>query len=307
MARLEWVEGATPELALSDCEADSAHAFTWSLDNEPSSSQRVDVYVSEASTCTYDTRLADVEVYDPAQATATTTVRASQVVPGCDAVDATRYVCLRLSGGMVEVTASLEVVVDTVRPSAPQVDRIEAGDSLVRVEWSYPGEAPADLFGHRIRYRIAGSMDEPSEGPTLTPASLRSGTLTGLENGVTYEVWVVAVDDVGNVSSDPASGVLATPAPTRDFWEYYKSKGGQATGCQSGGGDAGWLALFGALALLLPAARRRRLRRWPRWPLLLLPGLLLAPVPARAQATASSERGVVLRGGPRALPSRGGQ
>ena len=291
--KLDWVEGVTPQIAIADCEPDTGHALTWALDTDPSSAQKVDVYVSESEACTYETRVADVETYDPALSTATTTVRASMLVPGCDPVDSTRYVCLRLTGGAANDTTSLEATVDTVRPETPEVSEAVAGDALVRVTFDYPGDPPADLASHRIRYRLAGSMDPPIEGPTLSPASLRTGTLTGLQNGVTYEVWVVAIDDAGNPSLDPPSGVLATPAPTRDFWEYYKSKGGRAQGCQTGTGMGGPVALVLLFGLVL------RRRRWSLRLLPLLIGLgLAAPAPAQTAREASRNWFVEVELGP---------
>jgi hypothetical protein len=59
-----------------------------------------------------------------------------------------------------------------------------------------------------------------------TASSVR---ITGLENGVSYSVAVVAVDDYRNAS--PLSTVVdATPLPTTDFAEHYRELGGAADG-----------------------------------------------------------------------------
>jgi hypothetical protein len=88
------------------------------------------------------------------------------------------------------------------------------------------------------------------------PGTSTSIRVTGLKNGVTYRLVLVAADLAGN----PLAFDLgeASPKPVRDFWEDYKDRGGTAEpGCQSGGGAGplGLVLVGGALAL---ASRRRR-------------------------------------------------
>jgi hypothetical protein len=94
----------------------------------------------------------------------------------------------------------------------------------------------------------------------MAPAS-SSGRISGLENGVEYQVLVVAYDRSGNPV--PASDVLtATPRETTDLWEQCEQQGGI---CGEGGfcncrathgtpdDDAAWLLLLALFGL-----RRRR-------------------------------------------------
>jgi hypothetical protein len=94
----------------------------------------------------------------------------------------------------------------------------------------------------------------------MAPAS-SSGRISGLENGVEYQVLVVAYDRSGNPV--PASAVLtATPRETTDLWEQCEQQGGV---CGEGGfcncrapapapdHDAAWLLLLTVFGL-----RRRR-------------------------------------------------
>ncbi len=74
---------------------------------------------------------------------------------------------------------------------------------------------------------------EPYPNPCFVCGSVgSSGTdlrITGLENNVSYQFAVVAIDDQGNVSA--VSEVLsATPVPTTDFAEYYGAAGGAEEG-----------------------------------------------------------------------------
>jgi hypothetical protein len=119
----------------------------------------------------------------------------------------------------------------------------------------------------------AGISTIPSQYQVVTLAGESNGTakITGLIDGVTYNVAVAAVDNSGNVG--PASTQECDyPAPVNDFWDLYRDAGGGAGGgfCALGGpavggppeGGAGTpvgLALAGcaAVAGALAVSRRR--------------------------------------------------
>lgn len=95
--------------------------------------------------------------------------------------------------------------------------------------------------------------------------SQTSTRISGLQNGIPYQVGVAAVDRRGNAS--PIQRVLVqTPIPTRDFWRGYKEAGGEAQGGYCALASAGAhppgaaLAVGGLLALVLGFRRRRRSR-----------------------------------------------
>lgn len=107
---------------------------------------------------------------------------------------------------------------------------------------------------------------EPPGAPSdelrrLDPAFLCgevSGTSTsirvdGLENGVAYHLVLVTADKTKNPTALYLGEV--EPKPSRDFWEDYKARGGQAQGGCAAGGAAGGLAI---LALIVALALRRR-------------------------------------------------
>lgn len=100
-----------------------------------------------------------------------------------------------------------------------------------------------------------------SVGATGSTAQANGVGGNALENGKTYAVAVAGTDQFGNVGV--LSSVLCeVPEETTDFWEGYRSSGGQAGGgfCTTTavGLPAGSLAAFGiACAVALSSLRRR--------------------------------------------------
>jgi MYXO-CTERM domain-containing protein len=87
-------------------------------------------------------------------------------------------------------------------------------------------------------------------------------TVSGLEDKVTYNFVIAAVDNSGNIGP-PSTENCATPAPINDFWKIYREDGGQAGGgfcaLEAAGAPAGsTIAFAGAGAFVLAAVRRRR-------------------------------------------------
>jgi hypothetical protein len=109
-------------------------------------------------------------------------------------------------------------------------------------------------------WRSCGSVDDGA-----TP----SGVATGLENGTTYAVAVVAVDDLGNVGK-LSEVECAEPFPVDDFYELYRAAGGEAGGGFCSLTEVGAPIVGRALAALgvagagLALAMRRRRRRRAR-------------------------------------------
>jgi len=108
-----------------------------------------------------------------------------------------------------------------------------------------------------------GSDCNAGGGQTITGEPNSSYTITGLENGATYNVVVAAVDATGNVG--PASPLTCDyPAPVKDFWKIYRDAGGKAGGgfcaLETLGAPAGSAVAFGSLGALLAAILRRRRR-----------------------------------------------
>lgn len=175
----------------------------------------------------------------------------------CDGDDFRAYVCVRLldASGAEVVTASAAVTWQLERPPQPTGVSVTVGESALHVSWS-EGTATAGATASTERYGVfaaAGGVTASSADTTGT--SLRLG---GLENGTTYDVWVVAYSEAGN-PSDASALVAGTPQPVYDFFEVYRAAGGTETG-GCGQGPAG---LLGFALAALPLLRRRRPRRSP--------------------------------------------
>jgi len=114
---------------------------------------------------------------------------------------------------------------DTKKPAAPELTQLSPGEGNLKVTWEKP--ADDDLASYFIYYRREGSSDIHSARVTTPEATSRQ--ITGLENGVSYEVWMTAVDKAENESGE-SNHLTSTPQPVEDFYEHYRSSGGQEDG-----------------------------------------------------------------------------
>ncbi len=129
-----------------------------------------------------------------------------------------------------------------------------------------------DIIGTSVSSGSGGISTIPTanavnlnEGFTVSSESSGSYTITGLTNGVTYNVVIAAVDGSGNVGP-PSPEVCDFPAPVNDFWKLYRTAGGEAGGgfcaLEAVGMPVGSTLVFGGVGVgLLALARRRRRRR----------------------------------------------
>ncbi|MCA9526394.1 MAG: hypothetical protein KC549_08880 [Myxococcales bacterium] len=175
------------------------------------------------------------------------------------------------SGETVDLTSdAIDVVLDFLPPTAPDT----APTSVVPVESGLEVAFAAVQQGEVARYEVCARAEGASgaaSGATGNEA-LREGyancertteastvRLTGLRNGVAYQVVYATFDAAGNRSanSPPASG---TPQESYDFAEWYRSRNGPAEGgCAAA--PAGGSSAFGLLLLGLVAVRRSRRTR----------------------------------------------
>ena len=89
------------------------------------------------------------------------------------------------------------------QPDPPQIEQIELGDTTLRVTWTAPADDGGELSAYRVYWR---------EGDTTTPSANLSGeslsyTITGLTNGVTYEVAVESSNRAGVARSFESSSI----------------------------------------------------------------------------------------------------
>lgn len=138
------------------------------------------------------------------------------------------------------------------------------------------GELPEVLLELNTQYVCGEASD-----------SATSITLSGLENGVSYWVVVLAIDSAGNYDARYVPHVVS-PVPSIDFWEDANAENGDVNGgfcIAQVGGDASAASALLVLGAVTAAVRRRRRRRSSARgaALTTLAALVLAPTVARAQ------------------------
>ena len=88
-------------------------------------------------------------------------------------------------------------------PSAPGVPHLEAGDGSITATWAAAKANGSPVTGYTVIASVAGGSDVPCPAGGNTTC-----TLTGLTNGLTYTVVVVAHSAVGD--SEPSAGAVVT-------------------------------------------------------------------------------------------------
>ncbi|MFO0581685.1 MAG: fibronectin type III domain-containing protein [Anaeromyxobacter sp.] len=179
----------------------------------------------------------------------------------CTGTSVRVYVCLRLldAAGATVTTASAALRLDFTSPPAPASVATVPGEGALYVSWAEGAAttaAPADSKTYRA-YASAGGTTW-SSAKTLST----SARIAGLEDGTTYDVWVVAYSEAGNESAASAL-TTGTPQPVEGFWDVYKASGGvEQGGCgQGGGGAALWaLPVLGLLVRRRPSSPPRHRR-----------------------------------------------
>ena len=161
-------------------------------------------------------------------------------------------VCVQqLAGSVVRATMSGSVPLELENPPAPVNVSVASGDSALYVSWSNGTDNGVAPTSYRVTAEAVGN---PGDTHTESYTGTSNQRISGLTNGVTYSVWVVAVSAGGNQSTASVA-VTGTPQHVADFWEQYKGAGGQEQG-GCGGGPAGLVSLLG-VALALRGLRRR--------------------------------------------------
>jgi hypothetical protein len=119
-----------------------------------------------------------------------------------------------------------ELRFDTQPPDPPFNVSVSAGESNLRVYWEHD-DSGGDVIGYRVYYQLQGSDQEHSEG--VSGKDTKYELIEGLENGQTYEVSVIAIDEAEN-DGPRSETVTGTPVPSADFYEYYRGSGGSDQG-----------------------------------------------------------------------------
>ena len=116
------------------------------------------------------------------------------------------------------VSGRFYVVPDTV-PSPPRNIGVGVGDGQASVAWS----PPTSNGGADIHYYLASTVQDPTKSCITSSLSC---VITGLTDGQTYSVQVVAVNGVG--SSSPVVSGLFTPRPQPSVVLTFSGNGDQS-------------------------------------------------------------------------------
>ncbi len=126
-------------------------------------------------------------------------------------------------------TASAVVTWQLERPPPTTAVSVSIGEKALNVS-SSEGTTATGATASTASYGVfAAAGGGTVSSADTTGTSLR---LAGLENGTTYDVWVVAYSEAAN-PSDASALVAGTPQPVYDFYELYRAEGG-AEACGEG-------------------------------------------------------------------------
>jgi hypothetical protein len=121
-------------------------------------------------------------------------------------------------GATTSLTASGTVIAPSA-PSAPSITSITPGNNKLTVAFTAPS-SDGGVAITNYKYSINGG----SSYTALSPASTSNPfEITGLTNGTTYSVVILAVNSVGD--GTPSSAVNGTPAPDPIYWNFGTASG----------------------------------------------------------------------------------
>ncbi len=206
-------------------------------------SKNADVYLSKSEEC----RNKDIQIGDeddvsigvdefegryPENKEDLTLADLKKTLPGCDSGEEDDYFfCIEwiwnFSNTEQKCIGGAPIRIDFKVPEAPTLTSINPGENNLRVNWERPSDD--DLAGYKIYYRPKDTPNADPSVTTITEKTSTQGKIQPLENGVTYVVWMTAIDEAENesIESDQGEG---TPMPVDDFFELYKKAGGVEEG-----------------------------------------------------------------------------
>ena len=97
-------------------------------------------------------------------------------------------------------------------PGAPTIGSVTSGDSTLTVTWSPPAsDGGSAIIAYRVEWKLNTTPQWTGASGTNLGATARSRQITGLTNGLSYDVRVSAVNSAGNGPGDTDSGTPAAP------------------------------------------------------------------------------------------------
>ena len=200
----------------------------------------------------------------------------------------TVWAILAQDGVALPFALSTELPVIAATVGAPTAVTAQPGNQGILVTWTPPANmalvagyqvlclprpATASTAGYEscgLTSSTGGTAITAGDPTELCSAVLSASTtsirLTGLVNGTSYTLAVIAIDPSGGVSA-LSPQAMATPQPTTGFFEKYKQDGGAAGGCSlaparpTGRAELLWLAAAAVAVAFGPMRYLRRRRR----------------------------------------------
>jgi hypothetical protein len=145
---------------------------------------------------------------------------------------------------------STEATFEVLAPPVPEQVTVTPGDSSLYVSWV---DGPSTGV-NATKYNVTATGSTGATTQTFTGRT--NNRVTGLTNGVTYSVQVIALSAGDNESAASTPAVTGTPEAVNSFWDLYEAEPGHREQGGCGGGPAGLVSLVG-VALALRGLRRR--------------------------------------------------
>lgn len=197
---------------------------------------------------------------------------------GADANASIYFVVNELGVTTATTTATgvtVPIFIDLSGPGAPTLNSLSPGGNNLKASWSYVDTSStnaARVYWSTQPISLGDLASAPHNGCDKTSGICSSDRLTGtsfqitgLTNGVPYNVTVVAVDEDDNESS-PSAIKTASPVQVQDLWQYYKANGGTEEGgyapCSAspdGRARSGLLGLLVLVGVVLLVRRHKSL------------------------------------------------
>jgi uncharacterized protein (TIGR03382 family) len=152
------------------------------------------------------------------------------------------------------VPTAAEIRYDTKPPGAPTLTAVDPLDTKLSLTFAVGTDTDTTNDFIFVQIKAPTDSDFHNTGNAVS-AGLTTTTITGLTDGITYQVRLYAQDQAGNVS-DPSNVMSGTPVASSGFWGAYRADGGGAQGCSAAPGAIG-AGLLLLLASLWIQQRRR--------------------------------------------------
>ncbi|BDG08880.1 fibronectin type III domain-containing protein [Anaeromyxobacter paludicola] len=252
---------------IAECQG-STDNLTAAWSGVTSTSTNLSLYVSDTSGC-IDTGSSSTTVRGtaidasasasgPSTNPVTTASNAASLagLGGCNTYQPIYFCLFDGAPSSTTLVAQGSIQLDGLRPAAPDIQSVTPGNAALTVYWTAGTGSDGGTTGAAKSYEAhAVNASNTSEDHSQTVTSGTSVRIGGLQNDVTYNVYVYALSAGGNYSAASAA-VQGSPIPVDDFWTSYKNAGGRDSGgCSSGA--AGAVALLLSPLLLLARKRRR--------------------------------------------------